>query len=201
MADQPTEDNPAQPIEVKPSGADLEAIAEQIAAKTGQPAAQPASQPTAKTQPKIKVTGTGLDRPQPDGNRPAAETAARAKPESRQPTLDHKGKDLQPIARPKTAAQANPAAAKDETSRKLDAMSSELKSRAKAGQDADQQQPKVFDTKKYHLPIKPTRHHRQHEINPIVAVALIILAVVVIGVVAVDLDFVDVGFDLPFDLL
>jgi len=60
---------------------------------------------------------------------------------------------------------------------------------------------KTFDTTKYHLPIKPTRHHRKHTVHPMTAALLIGGLVIVIGLAAMDMEVLDIGVELPFDLL
>jgi len=60
---------------------------------------------------------------------------------------------------------------------------------------------KTFDTTKYHLPIKPTRHHRKYAVHPMTATLLIGGLVLLIGVAAIDMEIFDIGIELPFDLL
>lgn len=60
---------------------------------------------------------------------------------------------------------------------------------------------KTFDTTKYHLPIKPTRHHRKHAVHPVTATLLLGIVVILIGVAAIDMEVLDVGVKLPFDVL
>lgn len=93
--------------------------------------------------------------------------------------------------------------AQDEAGDKLQAMSSELRADAEAKAKAkdQQQEPKVFDTTQYHLPIKATRVHRQHDIHPLLIGVIVTIAIIIAGVVATDLELIDPGFDLPFDLL
>ncbi len=92
---------------------------------------------------------------------------------------------------------------KPEASDKIDAISDEIKSKEKKKKDAatDQQEVKVFDTKKYHLPIKPSRkHHKKQSLSPWIVI-IVILAGLLIAYALVDLEIIDVGLDPPIDLL
>ncbi len=63
-----------------------------------------------------------------------------------------------------------------EAARKLNALSGELKQREedKKEEENQQQNPKVYDTKQYHLPIKASHHHRKAAL-PIWARALVLI--------------------------
>lgn len=63
----------------------------------------------------------------------------------------------------------------------------------------EMQSPKVFDTKQYHLPIDEGAAGSKGKSVMIFFVVLLLL--VVGAVVAIDAGWVDVGFDLPFDLI
>lgn len=63
----------------------------------------------------------------------------------------------------------------------------------------EMQSPKVFDTKQYHLPIDEGVTRGKGKFLMIFLV--FILLVVVAGAVAIDAGWIDVGFDLPFDLI
>jgi len=66
----------------------------------------------------------------------------------------------------------------------------------------NQPQPlKTFDTVQYHLPIKPTRHHRKHTVSPMATTFLIVVMVILVGLAAIDMEVLDIGVNLPFDLL
>lgn len=74
-----------------------------------------------------------------------------------------------------------PSEPQNEASRKLAAMSGELKAReeqkAAENENNGQQTAKVYDTKKYHLPIKPGRHHRRAGFPRWAQVLILLLAV------------------------
>jgi len=60
------------------------------------------------------------------------------------------------------------------------------------------QAPTVFDTKQYHLPIKPSHHHRRQSVPTAVSVLIFLLLFAIGGYVAIKIGFIDLeGFDLP----
>ncbi len=101
-------------------------------------------------------------------------------------------------------AEAKPADS-NETSRKLDAVTGDLKTKvatdaaAKSKAEAVEQT-KIYDTKQYHLPIK-AGHHRQKAMSPAVTALILIILGAVLAVVAIDAELLDPGFNLPFDLI
>lgn len=60
---------------------------------------------------------------------------------------------------------------------------------------------KTFDATKYHLPMKDGQHTKQNSVSPLVAVVLLSLLVLIIVIAAIDMGVIDVGVDLPFDIL
>lgn len=60
------------------------------------------------------------------------------------------------------------------------------------------QQPQIFDTNQYHLPIKATKHNK-HDNGNIVAL-LVLLVVLVVAYVGADMGMYDPGFKLPYDI-
>lgn len=63
-----------------------------------------------------------------------------------------------------------------------------------------QQQPQIFDTKQYHLPIKATKHHRRGGPSTLSYLFLIMLVAAALAYAAADLGWYDPGFELPYDL-
>ena len=69
-------------------------------------------------------------------------------------------------------------------------------------QEGDSRQTlKTFDATKYHIPIKEGQHTKQHSVSPLVAVVLLGLLVLLVVIAAIDMGVLDIGIDLPFDIL
>lgn len=62
----------------------------------------------------------------------------------------------------------------------------------------EMQSPKVFDTKKYHLPIDEGARGGK---SKYLVIFMVVLLLAVVGLVAIDAGWIDIGFDLPFDLI
>lgn len=61
-----------------------------------------------------------------------------------------------------------------------------------------QQNPKIFDTKEYNLPIKASRRHRKHSVPPVLGVFIILLVFLAVGLAFIKFEIIDIGVDLPF---
>ncbi len=96
----------------------------------------------------------------------------------------------------------------EQVSEKLTEISDDLKEgdpekeaeKAKKEENSETQQPQIFDTKEYHLPIKATKHHKKNSFSATDAL-LFLLIVLFAAYIAADLDIYDPGFKLPFDFL
>lgn len=62
----------------------------------------------------------------------------------------------------------------------------------------EMQSPKVFDTKQYHLPIDEGVRSGK---SKYLVIFTVVLLLVVVGLVVIDAGWIDIGFDLPFDLI
>lgn len=70
-----------------------------------------------------------------------------------------------------------------------------------AAQNPNQMQsPTVFDTNQYHLPIEKQKKHNAGK-QMLIFGAIFIIVLVVGGLLAIDAGLVDLGFELPFDLI
>lgn len=73
--------------------------------------------------------------------------------------------------------------------------------KSETAQEKDQDQVKVFDTKKYHLPMKASKRHHKNSASKDVVVVILIAVMLVIGfVILIDMEVIDIGYELPFDL-
>lgn len=64
----------------------------------------------------------------------------------------------------------------------------------------EMQNPKVFDTNQYHVPIAQDKKHNP-AMHMLLFAVVFILVLVVGGLVAIDAELIDLGFDAPFDLI
>jgi hypothetical protein len=85
---------------------------------------------------------------------------------------------------------------KPEAAQKLDAITGELKARENekaAEANKEQQTAKIYDTKKYHLPIKAGRHHRKSQLPTWAQLLVLLVALVGALYYAVSTDIISFG--------
>lgn len=105
--------------------------------------------------------------------------------------------NMSDVADTGTEQQAPSEVAGDETAFKLNEMASALKNRGQQTDSEEQNAAKIYDTKKYHVPIKVNRHHRKAAV-PLWAEILILLVGVFAAVAyAAYSDILDTS-SLPF---
>jgi len=74
------------------------------------------------------------------------------------------------------------------------------KEEAKEAKKSETQQPQIFDTKQYHLPIKSTKHHASGSLGATTILFVIFLFVLAMAYVAADMEVYDPGFALPVNI-
>ena len=141
----------------------------------------------------------------------AAKKTAKLKPKSQSATVDSKTivtpklapsqdntEDNEPTeeVRPDNSRPDRSAVSSRQAGEKLDAISEELKNKhtanTKKASDEGLQAAKIYDTKKYHVPIKPNRHHRRAAVPFWLEVVIVIIGILTSIGYAIYADVIDI---------
>jgi len=74
------------------------------------------------------------------------------------------------------------------------------KEEAREAKKLETQEPQIFDTKQYHLPIKATKHHASGSLGATGVLFVIFLLVLALAYAAADMEVYDPGFALPLNI-